>query len=66
MRISDTSTTPLLLLKQMTGLAGLGRQERIVLSDRDSVRVLALLDNPPKPGPALLAAARRHVARQHE
>ena len=40
------------------------RHERIVLSDRDSARVLALLDNPPTPSPALLAAARRHVARQ--
>ena len=35
------------------------RAERIVLSERDSARVLALLDNPPKPTPALLAAARR-------
>ena len=42
------------------------RHERIVLSDRDSPRVLALLGNPPKPCAALLAAARRHVARQHE
>lgn len=35
------------------------RSERIVLSKRDSVRVLKLLENPPKPTPALLAAARR-------
>jgi uncharacterized protein (DUF1778 family) len=40
------------------------RAERIVLSERDSVRVLALLENPPKPTPALLAAARRRLARK--
>jgi len=39
------------------------RAERIVLSERDSARVLALLDNPPKPTAALLAAARRRAAR---
>jgi uncharacterized protein (DUF1778 family) len=33
--------------------------ERIVLSKRDSARVLKLLENPPKPTPALLAAAAR-------
>jgi uncharacterized protein (DUF1778 family) len=64
MRFSDNSITAFLLFKQMTGLAVLERQERIVLSDRDSARVLALLDNPRKPSPALLAAARRHVSRQ--
>lgn len=37
------------------------RAERIVLSKRDTARVLALLDNPPKPTPALLAAARRRA-----
>ncbi len=36
-----------------------GRTERILLSERDSTRVLKLLENPPKPTPALLAAARR-------
>jgi uncharacterized protein (DUF1778 family) len=35
------------------------RAERTVLSERDSVRVLELLEIPPKPTPALLAAARR-------
>lgn len=40
------------------------RAERIMLSERDSVRVLALLENPPKPTPALLAAARRRAARK--
>ena len=40
------------------------RAERIVLSERDSVRVLELLENPPKPTPALLAAARRRLARK--
>jgi uncharacterized protein (DUF1778 family) len=37
--------------------------ERIVLSERDTERVLKLLENPPKPTPALLAAARRRRAR---
>lgn len=37
--------------------------ERIVLSERDSDRVLKLLENPPKPTPALHAAARRRRAR---
>ena len=40
------------------------RAERIVLSERDSERVLKLLENPPKPTPALLAAARRRAARK--
>lgn len=39
------------------------RAERIVLTERDSVRVLELLENPPKPTPALMAAARRRVGR---
>jgi uncharacterized protein (DUF1778 family) len=34
------------------------RHERIVLSERDTVRVLELLENPPKPTAALLTAAR--------
>jgi uncharacterized protein (DUF1778 family) len=38
------------------------RSERIVLSVRDSKRVLELLENPPKPIPALMAAARRCTA----
>ena len=33
--------------------------DRIVLSERDTVRVLDLLENPPKVTPALRAAARR-------
>lgn len=37
--------------------------ERIVLSTRDTERVLALLNNPPKPTPALMAAARRRTGR---
>jgi uncharacterized protein (DUF1778 family) len=40
------------------------RAERIVLSDRDTERVLQLLENPPKPTPALLAAARRRRGRR--
>ena len=39
------------------------RSERIVLSERDTARVLELLENPPTPTPALLAAARRRIAR---
>ena len=40
------------------------RAERIVLSSRDTDRVLQLLENPPKPTQALLAAARRRRARR--
>jgi uncharacterized protein (DUF1778 family) len=40
------------------------RAERIALSERDSARVLALLEHPPKPTPALIAAARRRAARR--
>ena len=40
------------------------RAERIVLSARDSERILRLLENPPEPTPALLAAARRRLARK--
>lgn len=39
------------------------RAERIVLSRRDSERVLALLESPPEPTPALRDAARRRAAR---
>jgi uncharacterized protein (DUF1778 family) len=39
------------------------RSERIVLSRRDTERVLKLLEDPPKPTSALLAAARRRRAR---
>ena len=39
------------------------RAERIVLSERDSARVLSLLENPPEPTPALMDAARRRAAR---
>jgi len=39
------------------------RAERIVLSDRDSARVLKLLESPPKPTKALLAAARRRAGK---
>ena len=37
------------------------RAERIVLSERDTSRVLDLLEDPPKPTKALLAAARRRA-----
>ncbi len=37
------------------------RSERIVLSERDSKRVLELLERPPKPTEALIAAARRRA-----
>jgi hypothetical protein len=36
----------------------------IVLSERDSARVLELLENPPKPTPALDAAAKRRTLRE--
>lgn len=39
------------------------RAERIVLSKRDTVRVLMLLENPPEPTPALMDAARRPAIR---
>lgn len=39
------------------------RHERIVLSARDSARFLELLEHPPKPTPALRAAARRRRKR---
>lgn len=38
--------------------------ERIVLSERDTQRMLDLLENPPPPTPALLAAARRRISWQ--
>jgi len=38
------------------------QNERIALTARDTARVLALLDNPPKPAKALLAAARTYRA----
>ena len=40
------------------------RAERIVLGQRDTVRVLELLENPPKPTSALMAAARRRATRK--
>lgn len=39
------------------------RADRIVLSERDTARILKLLENPPKPSPALIAAARRRFGR---
>ncbi len=39
------------------------RAERIVLSGRDTARVLELLEHPPKPTAALMKAARRRAAR---
>jgi len=38
------------------------RPESIVLSERDTVRVLKLLENPPKPTPPLMAVAARRCA----
>lgn len=40
---------------------GVRRSEWIVLSERDSKRVLELLEKPPKPTEALIAAARRRA-----
>jgi uncharacterized protein (DUF1778 family) len=39
------------------------RNERITLSERDTLRVLDLLEHPPAPPPALRAAARRRRKR---
>ncbi len=39
------------------------RHERIVLTPRDSARILDLLEHPPKPTPALRAAAKRRKFR---
>jgi len=39
------------------------KAERVALSERDTTRILDLLENPPPPSPALKAAARRRVAR---
>lgn len=39
------------------------RGERVVLSQRDTRRVLKLLEKPPRPTPALIAAARRRAGR---
>jgi uncharacterized protein (DUF1778 family) len=36
------------------------RTERLELSERDSLRVLELLENPPKPSARLRRAAKRH------
>jgi len=38
--------------------------EPIVLSERDTIRVLQLLKNPPEATPALIAAARRRLERK--
>ncbi len=40
------------------------RAERIALSERDTLRVLELLANPPEPTLALMAAARRRALRR--
>ena len=39
------------------------RAGRIVISERDSARVLKLLENPPRPTKALLAAALRRAGK---
>jgi uncharacterized protein (DUF1778 family) len=39
------------------------KADRIVLSERDTRRVLDLLENPPEPTPALIAAMRRRPRR---
>ena len=39
------------------------KADRIALSERDTTRILDLLENPPPPTPALIAAARRRIAR---
>jgi uncharacterized protein (DUF1778 family) len=39
------------------------KADRIALSERDTTRILDLLENPPPPTSALIAAARRRLAR---
>jgi uncharacterized protein (DUF1778 family) len=39
------------------------RNERVVLSERDTARILDLLEHPPAPSPALRAAAKRRRER---
>jgi len=41
------------------------RADCIVLSERDTARVLKLLEKPPKPTPALRAAARRRIEKKN-
>lgn len=41
----------------------IAKAERVSLSERDSVRLLELLENPPAPTPGLNAAARRRSVR---
>ncbi len=38
--------------------------ERIMLSERDTFRVAEMLENPPEPSPALVAATRRCAGRR--
>ena len=40
-----------------------GRAEQMEVSERDFMRVLDLLENPPPPAPALIAAAKRRISR---
>ena len=39
------------------------RAEQVEVSERDFMHVLNLLENPPPPAPALIAAAKRRIAR---
>ena len=59
-RLDVTSFTMRTVLP--TAREAVDRAESIVLTERDTARVLDLLKNPPEPTPALLAAARRRVA----
>ena len=43
--------------------AVIDQAQRLALSERDSLRVLELLENPPQPNPRLLAAAQAMAAR---
>jgi uncharacterized protein (DUF1778 family) len=38
--------------------------KRIILSERDSLRVAEILENPPEPSPTLVAAMRRRAGRR--
>ena len=53
---------PTALIRQQALIAAndiIAQRTRIVLSERDSLKLLDLLDNPPAPSPHLLEAARR-------
>ncbi|MGO8672645.1 MAG: DUF1778 domain-containing protein [Capsulimonadaceae bacterium] len=56
--LENTDLTDFILRNALRAADGvIEKAERVVLSERDSVRVLELLDNPPAPNARLMAAA---------